>query len=873
MITLRPHQIAAVDAVERSFCEGISRPLIDACVGAGKSLMYGELARREIARGGRVIIGAHTRELVEQNAAACRSLGLETGINAAALNERCWRAPVISAAIQSVYKNGVAFGPISMFCVDECFPAGTLISTSRGDVPIEDIHVGDAVHHALGTGCVEAVSCRSVDELVEIEFDDGTKLRCTAEHQLFTTQAWASAESAYGRKVFTIEGVRRLRDGFLSRQMESERKTAKRKSYDSLGKQPILFERVRFQEQKATRTGLHIFKRWTPKELAQAFGGLRIEGVRKVLETVFSSATNRGGVDNKGEEQSCLEQDSFLFNILLEEAGKCDVDSGREREDVSDVTNDRASAEGTRRERASFDQGTVGAISETWSRLGSGVGGSDLSTTRQWLSYVLQNRHGESKSTNSNRGGRQFAYRATKVARSKERCNASFVGVARVSRIKLTRPCNVYNLQVGGHPSYFANGFLVHNCHLVPHSESGMYRALHRALAYPRLVGGSGTVFRLQGGSLIEGKDAPFERVVYSYSILNGIRDGYLVPAYSAPALDKIDPSKLRTRQGEFTGESQDDQMLAAIDNHIAQMVHFGEDRRGWLIFEASTKAARAMAARLGEWGVPTGLVLGTTPAGERTAIVEAYRAGRLRALVNIVAMTTGFDVQHVDMLVMRRRTKSLGLYIQAVGRGIRTIGGNIEASIAAGKADCLVLDFAGNIDQHGPLDFIRPKSTKPSLTACDACGTRNVSASRTCWSCGATLLKNCPACLTAIEKDRMICPHCDYDMRTGPVEVKKSLSDRPSDSAIIAAYKSGSERVGGWLPIGQLWEHEGKVWARAGEAVNELGVDQRFRAARWLRTDPLAILVPHGSSRTIARQINIADGSELIVPLPQMRS
>lgn len=527
MIQLRPHQVAAVDAVEQSFREGISRPLIDACVGAGKSLMYGELARREIARGGRVIIGAHTRELVEQNAAACRSLGLEVGINAAALNERCWRAPVISAAIQSVYKNGIAFGPISMLCTDEA--------------------------------------------------------------------------------------------------------------------------------------------------------------------------------------------------------------------------------------------------------------------------------------------------------------------------------------------------------HLVMPTESGMYRALHRALAYPRLVGGSGTIFRLQGGSLIEGKDAPFERVVYTYSILDGIRDGYLVPAYSAPALDKIDPSKLRIRQGEFTGESQDDQMLASIDNHIAQMVHFGEDRRGWLIFEASTKAARAMATRLTEWGVPTGLVLGTTPAGERTAIVEAYRAGRLRALVNVTALNVGFDVQHVDMLVMRRRTKSLGLYVQVTGRGLRTIGGNIEASIAAGKADCLVLDFAGNIDQHGPLDFIRPKSTKPSLTSCDACGTRNVSASKTCWSCGAALLKNCPACLMAIEKDQMTCPHCDYDMRTGPVEVKKSLSDRPSGSAIIAAYKSGSERVGGWLPIGQLWEHEGKIWARAGEAVSELGVDQRFRAARWLRSDPLAILVPHGSSRTIARQINIADGSELIVPMPQM--
>jgi superfamily II DNA or RNA helicase len=62
----------------------------------------------------------------------------------------------------------------------------------------------------------------------------------------------------------------------------------------------------------------------------------------------------------------------------------------------------------------------------------------------------------------------------------------------------------------------------------------------------------------------------------------------------------------------------------------------------------------------------------------------------------------------------------SLGLYIQMTGRLLRTIGGNIEASIRAGKADGIVLDFAGNIDQHGPLDFIRPKDTSNRAGQCE---------------------------------------------------------------------------------------------------------------------------------------------------------
>lgn len=535
MITLRSNQTDAVEAVEQSFRDGCMRPLVDSCVGSGKSLIFAELARREIERGGRVIIGAHTRELVEQNAKACRELmpDVHIGINAAALNERCWRAPVICAAIQSVYKYAHNFGPITQLGVDEA--------------------------------------------------------------------------------------------------------------------------------------------------------------------------------------------------------------------------------------------------------------------------------------------------------------------------------------------------------HLIPHSESGMYRELHRTLAYPRMVGGSGTVFRLQGGSLVEGEGAPFERVVYRYSILDGIRDGYLCPAFSVTADDKIDPTKLKTRQGEFTGDSQDAQMIERIDNHIAQMIHHGGDRRAWLVFEASTKAARAMAARLNEWGVPAGLVLGETPAGERANAISAYRAGRLRCLVNVAALTTGFDVQEVDMLVMRRRTKSLGLYIQMTGRLLRTIGGHITSSIAAGKADGIVLDFAGNIDQHGPLDFIRPKDTKSRLVSCETCSARNAQAAARCWSCDAVMTKLCPACLETIAKYELDCPKCAHDMRidtTGRKETK--LFDMPSGAALIASYKVvNSERVGGWQAIRRVWVDEvtRETVAQANDGTFTLTASLATHAqtARWLRSDETgaaAILIPNGASRSSARQI-LADGSELIVPMP----
>ena len=51
-------------------------------------------------------------------------------------------------------------------------------------------------------------------------------------------------------------------------------------------------------------------------------------------------------------------------------------------------------------------------------------------------------------------------------------------------------------------------------------------------------------------------------------------------------------------------------------------------------------------------------------------------------------------------MIVMLRPTLSPGLYVQMMGRGMRT---------AEGKENCLVLDFAKNIERHGPVNQIKP--------------------------------------------------------------------------------------------------------------------------------------------------------------------
>jgi DNA repair protein RadD len=283
----------------------------------------------------------------------------------------------------------------------------------------------------------------------------------------------------------------------------------------------------------------------------------------------------------------------------------------------------------------------------------------------------------------------------------------------------------------------------------------------------------------------------------------------------------------------------------------------------------------------MNEWGIPTGLILGDRSRAEamhRRNTVEAFRQGRLRALVNVECLTTGFDVQEVDMLVCRRRTKSLSLWVQIVGRLLRTIGGNIQESIRRGKADGLLLDFAGCVDEFGPLDFIRPKETKSKLVSCESCGKRNAAAAMKCWSCDEPMTKNCPACLEPIRKGLLDCPLCGHDMRVGgggDAPPAQKLLERPSGAALIASYKTGSAREGGWLPVRRVWEHEGRRFIDGYELT---GVLQGYvDKARWIRCADGkvdAILVPNGLSRNSVLQITAAPQGgvvQLPVPMPSV--
>ena len=156
--------------------------------------------------------------------------------------------------------------------------------------------------------------------------------------------------------------------------------------------------------------------------------------------------------------------------------------------------------------------------------------------------------------------------------------------------------------------------------------------------------------------------------------------------------------------------------------------------RRKWLVFCAGVTHATEVRASLERRGHRAALVTGKTSAAERDATIAAFQRGELRALVNVNVLTTGFDAPDVDAVILMRATRSAGLFYQMVGRGMRP---------HPSKADCLVLDFGGNVLRHGPVDALtvrepgKKRKRKPARKVCPECRTVHAAAVRTCTDCG----------------------------------------------------------------------------------------------------------------------------------------
>lgn len=291
---------------------------------------------------------------------------------------------------------------------------------------------------------------------------------------------------------------------------------------------------------------------------------------------------------------------------------------------------------------------------------------------------------------------------------------------------------------------------IIDEAHLVPRKSDTMYRRFLDALISHnpkmKVIGLTATHYRMDSGLLTDGDDRIFTDIAYEADVGVLIKDGWLCPLVAKNGSTKADLSGVHTRGGEFVEKDLQFAMdqTDLIEGALNEVEAYAANRNHILGFCAGVDHAAHCAELAQARGWTAAHVSGDMSSTDRDRIIGDFKAGRTRFLFNANLLTTGFDAPHIDCILMLRPTKSTGLYVQIMGRGLRK---------HQSKENTLVLDFAGNIERHGPIDQIRVKSKRS--------GGEGVSVAP---------VKECPDCHELLPTMVMVCPQCGHQFpRSAP--------------------------------------------------------------------------------------------------------
>lgn len=308
---------------------------------------------------------------------------------------------------------------------------------------------------------------------------------------------------------------------------------------------------------------------------------------------------------------------------------------------------------------------------------------------------------------------------------------------------------------------------LVDECHLISHKEEGGYRTLISELLAinpsMRVIGLTATPYRL-GHGLITDKPALFDDLIEPISIEELIYHKHLAFLRSKVTRSKLNTDGVHKRGGEFI-ESELQAAVDTFDNNVRvvdEVIALAETRKHWLFFCAGVEHAEHIKDVLIDRGIVAECVTGKTTNSDRDRILKEFKDGKIQALTNANILTTGFDAPNIDLIALLRPTMSASLYVQMVGRGLR---------VKEHTDHCLVLDFAGAVETHGPITNVTPPKKggtgngEPPVRLCD-----------TCSEIVHISVPTCPCCGTPFPppKEKLLVLHTD-DIMTGLSELEVS--------------------------------------------------------------------------------------------------
>ena len=658
---------------------------------SGKTRVMTEVAQRR--KTDKILVLAHRDELLQQAVDRFgRDCGEKIGLDKAEDFAGDQRIVVGSVQTVSMPSRLERFDPgrFDLVMVDECFPAGTMIATPTGNLPIEAIRESDRVlawdekAGKLIHGTVARTMRRQPSALVSISHEHGI-LVCTPNHPVLTPNGWKAAGELDGgcmvaytmpheqsalRRLRGIHGIQATREPG-----ESVPDVQAGQTKDSAGSTGVdgTMRGVREADEASREARVRC---------PQPRSGLLLEGMR-----ARGNDSKQFCDDGTHEPQVC---------IGTHDGAEPNEPGRRASESIHDSANNAVVSAGSPREWTRPER-TAGA-SCCDAGVVDGSGNSNQESAGRGVSDVLQAGHCQRDPEGRDRSGRQLSPGGSAERAGREEGLVSLW--SRVDRVEIQEPSSdgrfeglcrdglVYNFEVAEHHTYVANGVIVHNCH---HAPSPSYRRVVDYFGSAKVLGVTATPDRADEKAMGQ----VFDSVAFLYEIEDAINDGYLCDVRcSRIEIAGLDLSNVKTVAGDLNqGELDAVMAVEEVLLGVADATIREAGKRRTLLFTTSVANADKLAEILNRHRDGCAMAVnGKTELDRRRGILKAHQAGDYQFLVNCALTTEGYDDPAIACVAMARPTKSRAFYTQCVGRGLR---------ILDGKLDCLILDFCGNSGRH----------------------------------------------------------------------------------------------------------------------------------------------------------------------------
>lgn len=287
------------------------------------------------------------------------------------------------------------------------------------------------------------------------------------------------------------------------------------------------------------------------------------------------------------------------------------------------------------------------------------------------------------------------------------------------------------------------------------HSVAGSWAKIIDARPNARILGVTATPERLDGRGLGKKSGGCFDVLIAGPSIQELVAAGHLAKTIEYIPQQIADLANMKIVGGDFAvGDAAARMDKPTVTGDAIDQYEKHCPGVPAIVFCTRIQHAENVAAAFRARGWRSESIDGKLPDAARRARIQGLGNGGIQVLTSCEIVNEGTDIPVVTAAILLRPTKSLGLYLQQVGRIMRP---------APGKANAIILDHVGNCMRHGWADDEREWSLdgRPKAKATDA----------------KIGMRICPKCFAAF-RPAPVCPYCQTEYPISEIELEQIEGD-----------------------------------------------------------------------------------------------